>query len=126
MTAATLVWHGLREFVASVGRARDVLDHQAARRIVAETPHPFAAITPADRADPAMPATSRQGIGGFVRSLGRAREALDRQAVRRSAYADTTRELSSYTNKELAELGLFRSDIPRVAREEADKHAARS
>lgn len=50
------------------------------------------------------------GIGGLLR----------RALADRRHYRQACRELESYSNDELAELGLMRADIPRVARATMD------
>ena len=52
-------------------------------------------------------------------SVARWRAALEHRAAFRAETARITRELDSYRADELAELGLSRSDIPRIARETA-------
>lgn len=47
--------------------------------------------------------------------------ALRTALARRRAYNKVTAELSTYTERELAELGLCRSDIPALAREAAEQ-----
>lgn len=64
------------------------------------------------------------GLRDLATSMARARGALERQTARRAAIAECQRELSSYNNDDLAELGLLRSDIPRVAREAAGEYRA--
>ena len=53
------------------------------------------------------------GLGAARRQLVRR---WHRHAAERRRIAQHTRELESYTDRELAELGLDRSDIPAVAR----------
>ena len=52
-------------------------------------------------------------------SVARWRSALEERAHFRAEAARITRELDSYSTEDLAELGLSRADIPRVARETA-------
>jgi uncharacterized protein YjiS (DUF1127 family) len=57
---------------------------------------------------------------GFEASRGTVRRTLmrrwHRMVAQRRRVARYTRELEAYSNRELAELGLHRSDIPAVAR----------
>lgn len=64
-----------------------------------------------------------RGVRDIASSVAHARDVLDRQVTRRAAIARATRELDSYSAEDLAELGLMRSDIPRVARQSADQIA---
>jgi uncharacterized protein YjiS (DUF1127 family) len=57
------------------------------------------------------------GLAGYVRDL-RARFSAWR--TRRAVYEQTWRELDSLSDPDLADLGIARSDIGRVARQAAD------
>lgn len=66
-----------------------------------------------------MKDTFFHGMRNLVVSMGHARDVLDRQIHYRAAMAQATRELGSMSDEDLAELGLTRHDIPRIARETA-------
>lgn len=48
------------------------------------------------------------------------RETLRVKAAKRAVYMDTQRELSVLTDRDLADLGINRYDIPRIARDAAN------
>lgn len=60
--------------------------------------------------------TSSVPLERFVHALVSAIFAPQR---RRAKYAQTIREMAAYSNSELAEFGIARTDIPRIAREAA-------
>ena len=47
------------------------------------------------------------------------RNALEERAKRRAVYSRTVRELQALSDRDLADLGFHRSEIPRIAQEAA-------
>lgn len=56
---------------------------------------------------------------GLKARVQRVRDMLDARAARRDAYSRTLRELQSCSNRDLADLGIHRSEIPRIATQAA-------
>jgi uncharacterized protein YjiS (DUF1127 family) len=54
----------------------------------------------------------------------RVRETLAARAARRRAYIRTVSELQSLSDRDLADFGFHRSEIPRIAREAAEGQVA--
>ena len=59
--------------------------------------------------------------GGIAASVQRLRETLAARARYRKAYRTTLAELESMSDRELADFGMHRSDLPAIAREAALK-----
>ena len=59
---------------------------------------------------------SQRGFGTVSAPFNGLAERYRTWAARRQQVARTTLELQSYTDRQLADLGLTRSDIPQVAR----------
>ncbi len=58
---------------------------------------------------------------GFFARLNGLRDALNTVKQRRAVYSRTLQELQALSNRELADLGIHRSEIPRIAAEAAFK-----
>ena len=58
---------------------------------------------------------------GLIARIHQIREMLKRSAARRAVYRQTVDELQANSDRELADLGFHRSEIPRIAREAADQ-----
>jgi uncharacterized protein YjiS (DUF1127 family) len=58
---------------------------------------------------------------GLKARVQRFRDMLDERAARRDAYRRTVRELHACSDRDLADLGIHRSDIPRIAAQAADQ-----
>lgn len=63
--------------------------------------------------------------GAPVTSLASLKEAAKTRFVRYRIYRQTVNELSDLSNRELADLGLHRSMIRRLAQQAAEEHVAR-
>lgn len=68
----------------------------------------------------ASQSTSPRQTGLFSR-LQRLRDALNTVMQQRAVYSRTLQELQALSNRELADLGIHRSEIPRIAAEAAFK-----
>lgn len=58
-------------------------------------------------------------LSGIAAHLRRGKEMLRDYMARRALYRQACDELHALTNRELADLGIHRSEIPRIAREAA-------
>jgi uncharacterized protein YjiS (DUF1127 family) len=56
----------------------------------------------------------------MIRAINGLAHNMRRRVARASSYKRTMRELSSLTNRELADIGISRFDIPRIAAEHAE------
>ena len=65
--------------------------------------------------------TTNLRSGGLLARIQGLRDALAAVLQQRAVYTQTTRELQALTNRELADLGIHRSEIPRIAAEAAFK-----
>ena len=64
------------------------------------------------------PQLEQLGLGARIHAL---REVLQRYAARRAVYRRTVDELQANSDRELADLGFHRSEIPRIAQEAVDQ-----
>lgn len=64
--------------------------------------------------------TMRIGGSRFIAQVREILGAVSRYAARQTAFRQTLNELETLTDRELADLGISRADIRRVAREAAD------
>ena len=60
-----------------------------------------------------------RGIGGFPRSFGDLRTRFAAARQRRAIYLRTQAELQALSDRDLADLGMHRTEIGRIAREAA-------
>jgi uncharacterized protein YjiS (DUF1127 family) len=65
--------------------------------------------------------SARGARGGIVSTFHRLRDALEEHARYRRVYRSTLAELQSMSDRELADFGFHRSDLPGIAREAALK-----
>ena len=56
---------------------------------------------------------------GLKARVQRFRDMLEERAARRDAHRRTMRELHACSNRDLADLGIYRGDIPRIAAQAA-------
>ncbi len=62
---------------------------------------------------------SRAAHGGMAERIGLAMKSAQTAIARRRKYAETYRELNALNERELADLGIHKSMIARIAREAA-------
>lgn len=60
----------------------------------------------------------------MIRAIGNLTSSIRRQISRSNRYRETMRELGNLTNRELSDIGITRWDIPRLAREHAERNHA--
>jgi len=63
----------------------------------------------------------RRAGSSFAHRFDALRAALRHRRARRAAFNQTYRELSALSDRDLADLGFARADIPFLAREAADR-----
>ena len=61
------------------------------------------------------------GQSGLKARFQQIRDMLERRAVERAVYRRTVQELRVLSDRDLADLGLHRSEIPRIATEAAQQ-----
>jgi len=63
---------------------------------------------------------SLAGQFGLKARFQKLRDTFDAHAKRRAVYSRTVRELHALSDRDLADLGMHRSEIPRIAQDAAD------
>ncbi len=63
--------------------------------------------------------STRTAHGSFADRLAAVRQTIRAALTRRSIYNQTWRELNGLSDRELADLGIHRADIARIARQAA-------
>ncbi|WP_071674512.1 DUF1127 domain-containing protein [Nioella nitratireducens] len=58
---------------------------------------------------------------GLKARIQEIRDMLEQRAARRAVYNRTVYELQALSNRDLADLGFHRSEIPQIARQAADQ-----
>jgi len=66
-----------------------------------------------------METTAASALGAVSGWLGGAAKAIRERSARRVTFERTLRELSAFSDRDLADLGMSRFDIRRIAREAA-------
>jgi uncharacterized protein YjiS (DUF1127 family) len=65
---------------------------------------------------------TRHPFEGFISALRQLRSEYEDKRQRKAVYERTWRELSAMSNRDMADIGIYSSDIPRIAAEAAAMH----